>query len=233
MAAFVPDKPRALAAIILILLFIFLLYWTTSSFFIHLAIQSRFDSRLQKSLSHFAFLKQNDVLDLTQIAPIPWDTVYVFQGNTSESTLARDLGHVSWDRVMNRDEQVPDDVTRFIFTNNLKAISYLDVSNQQIQSVGLLKYYVNEQGDSHTYYTDSTGAFHNNTLNHFDRKHAIFYLDIAVAESNYEWQPFAYFMCKRKYLTIPLTTTSASLQPLSKYTFQGCNHRPNSSSSLR
>nr|GEY81544.1 hypothetical protein [Tanacetum cinerariifolium] len=151
-------------------------YWPSAQFETHAFTQNRCDTQVLQAVHHFAYLQRADTLDFTSIAPFAWDTVYVFEGNTSGIEVAQDLGRINWTNGLQGEAQVSEDVTRFIFVQGQRAVAYVDINEKMIDRIQFRKYYIDERGFYNPYYSDSTGRFHNYTVNHFTRAQAKFIL---------------------------------------------------------
>jgi hypothetical protein len=198
-------------------------YWPSAQFETHTSTQNRCDKQVLQAVHHFAYLQRADTLDFTSIAPFAWDTVYVFEGNTSGIELARDLGRINWANGLQGEAQVSEDVTRFIFVKGQQAVAYVDIKEKMIARTQFRTYYIDERGFYNQYYSDSTGRFHNYTVNHFTRAQAKFILVRTGPDNDRASGPLAYLLRDKSVLSLPIETDyRLALHPLGGCGFPGC-----------
>jgi hypothetical protein len=211
-----------LTFVLVALLVAAIFYWPTR-FDTHYATQYRCETQVSQAVEHFAYLQHADTLDFASIAPFPWDTVYVFEGYTSGTELARDLGRINWATGLQEEDIVPEHVNRFIFVRGQQAVAYVDIEEKTIDFVHFSSYYLDERGYYTSYWSDSTGTFHNYSVNHFTRAQAKFIVVLMGQGKGVPSSPLAYLLRAKTVWHLPIETAyQIALHPLSGCGFSDC-----------
>jgi hypothetical protein len=188
-------------------------------------LQQRFDTAVSQAATHFHHLQRTDTLDFAALAPIPWDTVYLFWGYASAEHIQESLPHVSWR--MGLSAEVPEHSKRFVFVNHGEAISYVDLPRNLVGAVHFRRYFPDADGETYINYKDSAGKNHPYGTNQFARAQARFILvggvDIVKPDlpnrgvKFFTYVPLSYFQARQVALGTVVQDCALDLHPL-----EGC-----------
>jgi hypothetical protein len=185
-------------------------------------LQQRVDGALAQAATHFHHLQRPDTLDLAALAPMPWDTVYLFWGYASTEHMHESQPHVRWRSGLS--VEVPEHTKRFVFVHQGEAISYVDLPRNLVGAVHFRRSYPAADGETYISYKDSAGKNHPYGANQFARAQARFILvggvDIAKPDlpnrgvKFFTYVPLSYFQARRVALGAAVQDCALDLHPL-------------------